>query len=606
MSGLSTSTFGSDKKPLKDLLSSISSGKIQLPDFQRGWVWDDERIKSLLASLSLSFPVGTIMLLETENAQVRFKPRAIEGAVLSGSQRPEYLILDGQQRLTALFQSIFSETVVETRDARNKMIKRWYYIDICRALDTNSDRDEAIISLPETRQVVNFRGEVIDDYSTPDKEYAAHRFPLSRVFDSSDWRTGYQEYWNYNSDKIKLFNTFERDVIKRFEQYQMPIITLYKDTPKEAVCQVFEKVNTGGVSLTVFELLTATFAVDDFDLREDWKQRENRLYKYSVLHGLKNDDFLQGIALLTTWERRNEALLHGIRVEDAPGISCKRRDILTLQVENYVQWAETLTEGFEKAARLLRSQKIFSAQDVPYRTQLVPLATVYAVLGKEADYDNVRGKLIRWYWCGVLGELYSSAVETRFAKDLPELLNWINDGSEPDTIQDANFIPNRLLTLKSRNSAAYKGLSALLLRDNALDFVTGEAIEEQMYADSKIDIHHIFPADWCDKHNIDRHRRDCIVNKTPLAARTNRSIGNNAPSVYIARIEREISNTRVDEILRSHVIEPKLLRTDQFETFFELRKQALLDRIERVMNKPIPRDMPADFEKPDEFEAELA
>jgi hypothetical protein len=363
-------------------------------------------------------------------------------------------------------------------------------------------------------------------------------------------------------------------------------------------------VNTGGVSLTVFELLTATFAADDFDLREDWAEREKRLRKYPVLYGLQNDDFLQGIALLTTLQRRRDSISAGTRIEDSPGISCKRKDILALQQEDYVQWAETLTQGFEKAARLLRSQKIFFARDVPYRTQIVPLAAVYAVLAQTSDKDSVRTKLIRWYWCGVLGELYSSAVETRFAKDLPEILQWMESDTEPTTIQDANFIPNRLLTLKSRNSAAYKGLSALLLRDNGLDFVTGEPVEEQMYADSKIDIHHIFPADWCDKHGIDRHRRDCVVNKTPLSARTNRSISNNAPSLYVTRIEREISPARMDEILRSHIIDPQLLRSDQFERFFELRKHALLERIEGAMGKSIPRDLPVDFETPEQFDAE--
>ncbi len=608
MTGLSTSTFGSDKKPLKDLLSDISAGKIQLPDFQRGWVWDDDHIKSLLASISLSFPVGTLMLLQTGNIQVRFKPRLIEGVKLHEPTVPEYLILDGQQRLTSLYQSIFSNEVVETRDARKKAIKRWYYIDIKRALDPSFDREEAIISLPETRQIKNFRGEIIEDYSSNEKEYQAHLFPLRFIFSDFEWRTGYQEHWNYDSSVMKQYNQFEQDVIKRFEQYQMPIITLIKETPKEAVCQVFEKVNTGGVSLTVFELLTATFAAEDFDLRRQWQDITQRFRSLPnplpVLNTVQSDDFLQGIALLTTYQRYKKYLASSESTENAPAVGCKRKDILGLQRQEFQDWQTALANGFEKAARLLKSQKVFSARDLPYRTQLVPLAAVYAILGDAAEKDHVRKKLIRWYWCGVLGELYSSAVETRFARDLPQLIDWINGGEEPNTVRDANFDPNRLLSLKTRNSAAYKGISALLLRDNALDFVTGEPVEEQVYADSLIDIHHIFPADWCDKHNVDIHHRDSIVNKTPLSGKTNRTISNNAPSVYIKRIETEIGSKRMDEILESHVIVPAYLRSDQFSQFFEARKEALLSRIERAIEKTIPRDMTQTEESPDQFAQE--
>jgi hypothetical protein len=98
------------------------------------------------------------------------------------------------------------------------------------------------------------------------------------------------------------------------------------------------------------------------------------------------------------------------------------------------------------------------------------------------------------------------------------------------------------------------------------------------------------------------HRRDCIVNKTPLSAKTNRSISNNAPSDYIRRIEGDVGSKRMDEILRSHLIDPTLLRTNDFEQFFERRKAALLERIEQAMGKTIPRDLPKDFETPDQFD----
>jgi hypothetical protein len=602
------STFESIVDFLESMLSDISSGKTQLPDFQRGWVWDDNNIKSLLASISLSFPVGTVMFLETGNDAVKFKPRLVEGVSLTNGKEPNNLILDGQQRLTSLYQALASGTVVETHDTRKKKIKRWYYIDMVKALDPNVDREDAIVSLPESKQIKNFRGKITSDYSTPQLEYESLLFPLQNVFNPSSWRNSFHKHWEYQADKIQLLDEFESEIIERFKKYQLPIIRLLKPTPKEAVCLVFEKVNTGGVSLTVFELLTANFAADNFDLREDWSKRDKALRHNKTnkaLAKLQSDDFLQAISLLVTYTKRQRALDSGTLQDKAPGVSCKRKDILNLTHIDYQEWADKVTKGFEKVASLMWTQKIFNARDVPYRTQLVPLATVYALLGDDAEKDHVRSKLVQWYWCGVFGELYGSAVESRFARDLVEIVDWINGGNEPSTVRDANFIPNRLYTLKTRNSAAYKGLSALLLRDGGHDFITGEPIDVNMYAEARVDIHHIFPKDWCIKHDIEVNRRDCIVNKTPLTYRTNRRIGKNAPSIYLSRVENDgMSSERMDEILQSHVINSDAIRNDEFETYFETRKQALLQRIELAMGKAVITDVADDYDSPDQFELE--
>lgn len=352
---------------------------------------------------------------------------------------------------------------------------------------------------------------------------------------------------------------------------------------------MFEKVNTGGVALTVFELLTATYASDDYNLRDDWTFRKKRLHKQNVLASLENTDYLQAVTLLATYAHKAH--------NPEAAISCKRKDMLRLTLDDYRRWAEPATEGFEKAAKLLYSQKIFAPRDLPYRTQLIPLAAMLALLGDRSENDGIRTKLIRWYWCGVFGELYGGAIETRFARDVPEVLNWIDGGSLPATIVDANFAPSRLLTLQTRNSAAYKGLYALLLRHGGLDFRSGTPIDVQMYFDEKIDIHHIFPQDWCNQHQVDQRKRDSIVNKTALSSKTNRMIGANAPSIYLSRLQRSagIDDPRMEQILRSHLIDPASLRADDFESFFRAREAALLSRIEEAMGKRIARDLPQEI-----------
>ena len=99
-------TFSTGEPNLSELLEQAATGKLQLPDFQRGWVWDDNHIRSLIASVSLSYPIGAVMLLEVGGEGVRFKPRALEGASVPPEVKPERLILDGQQRLTSLFLTL--------------------------------------------------------------------------------------------------------------------------------------------------------------------------------------------------------------------------------------------------------------------------------------------------------------------------------------------------------------------------------------------------------------------------------------------------------------------------------------------------------------------
>lgn len=587
------STFTSDKKSLTEILSGIRDGELQLPDFQRGWVWDDEHVRDLIESVSLAYPIGTVMLLETGGENVNFKPRPIDGAPSNGSS-PDHLILDGQQRLTSLYQALYSNSPAATKDSRKKPIARWYYIDMRLALRPDGDRNEAIVSLPEDRRIKNFRGEVQQDYASRELEHANYLFPLNCIFDSADWRRGFNTYWEHDAEKAKLFDDFEREVIDRFKKYQVPVIVVKKQTPKEAVCQVFEKVNTGGVSLTVFELLTATFAAENMNLREDWSERNNRIKKHGVLAGVQNTEFLQAVALLVTFQRQLEAKKRLVPENDVPGVSCKRKDILRLTTRDYETWADRVEQGYLDAARFLRRQRIYSSRDLPYNTQLTPLAAAFAWLGKAAEPDYIHDKLGQWYWCGVLGELYGSAVESRFARDLPDIVDWVlNSGDVPKTIQDASFVPARLSALRTRNSAAYKGIQVLLMRKGCLDFRKGHTIEEQLYFDDRLDLHHIFPKAWCDPNGIEPKRRDSIVNKTLISASTNRSIGGDPPSIYLKRLQTDIINKeRLDEILRSHAIEPIAMYQDDFIEFFKAREESLLKIIEDAMHKSIFREVP--------------
>src|SRR5580765_5919074 len=147
------STFQTNPIDLNRLLDECHRGTIQLPDFQRSWVWDEDRIKSLIASVSRAFPVGALMSLDT-GGPVNFKPRPVEGAPPEAKkQQPQSLLLDGQQRMTSLYQVTLRRKVVETVTPKNKKVKRWFYLDIRQALDANADREEAVVAVPEDRVI---------------------------------------------------------------------------------------------------------------------------------------------------------------------------------------------------------------------------------------------------------------------------------------------------------------------------------------------------------------------------------------------------------------------------------------------------------------------
>lgn len=586
-------SFDSTKRNLYEILKDVNSGKIQLPDFQRGWVWDDDRIKGVIASVAKSFPIGAVMLLETGNENIRFKTKPVEGVLGLNGTKPEMLILDGQQRITSLYQAIMTKRVVNTRNSKGYEIKRWYYIDMVKALDTDSDLEEAIFSINENKIITeNIGRDIILDLSTEENEFKNLMYPVSMVNNYDEWRTKFIEYWDYDRDKIKFWNEFEKKIIKGFNGYNLPVIVMKKENTKEAVCQVFEKVNTGGVSLTVFELLTASFASDGFDLKADWEDIKNKFKPYKILNKTSNTDIIQAITLYSTFNKRLAAITSGL-TENIPSVSAKRKEMLNLTLSEYLKYRDEIVEGFIKSSKILVENHIFNSRDLPYSTQLVPMAAILAKLGDKIDNVGNKNKLMRWFWCGVFGELYGSANETRYALDMIQVTDWIeNNAEEPKTIYDANFSPSRLNTLRTRNSAAYKGVYALMMDENTKDWLSATKIDFITYFSESIDIHHIFPVAWCEKNNIPRNDYDCIINKTPLSGRTNRIVRGDAPSKYLERLKKRagVSDSEFNDILRSHLVSPDYMYKDDFYGFFNNRKEQILQRIEKAIGKQIPRD----------------
>ena len=523
------------------------------------------------------------MFLEYGNESIHFKHKPIEGSDASSDTEPDELILDGQQRLTSLFNALYSKKPVHTRTDKGKEIDRYYYLNIEKALDPSADDEEVVISVPASRQITAEFGRKIEtDLSTRKDEFRLKMFPLNIILNSEEemgWQNEYYAYYNYDPAVIQQFTELFSKVLIPTFKYALPVILLDKETPKEAVCQVFENVNTGGVSLTVFELVTAIFAMDDFRLREDWDERKEKYFSDDLLNIVTATDFLTALTLLSTFKTGG-------------AVSCKKKDVLALKLDTFKEYADDLCKGFSIAGKLLQEERIFSGRDLPYSTQLIPLAAICTVLmeGNRIHTATIKNMVKQWYWCGVFGELYGSASETRFANDITQVIKWINgDGSLPKTVTDFFFNPIRLLGLQSRQSAAYKGIMALILKNHARDFISGADMDFYTYSNEKIDIHHIFPKDYCIGKHYDKAKWNSIVNKTPISASSNREIGGVAPSVYLGKLEKKgsVAPPDLNGYVETHWIDHTMLRNDDFDEFIIDRAKKLLSAIEAATGRVI-------------------
>ncbi len=608
-------TVRTDNINLSAWLEDVQRERIKLPEFQRSWTWDDYRIRGLIASLSQGYPIGAIMQLGYGNPSIRFKYRAIEGAPDTSDIEPENLILDGQQRLTSMYLSIYSSESVKTRDDKGKEIERFYYLSMEDCLNDAVDRIDAVIAVPRDRMLkTNFDRNTILDLSSSEKEYKLKMYPVNIILNHTlvgQWMLGYFNYYNQLNDEnerkkaLELYEAFSRRVLETIWSYNLPVIILDRETSREAVCKIFENVNTSGIVLTVFELLTATYATqyypsgtrESFNLRDDWERLKPEVTggngATDIFDGIDKTTFLTAVTLYTNYLKKQSGQIGFI--------SCKKRDVLNLDFNSYIANRNAVARGFSLAQRFLRYQFVFKKKDLPYEGQVVPLAVICALLGERYRDANIMPILTRWYWCGILGEMYGGASETRYANDVEDVMYAVSSGTTNQirTVNAAFFSATRLLPLQTRASAVFKGIMALLYKEGCRDFMMNEpqihlaldaSASSSYYTDPSLDIHHIFPQAYCEQHNIERRRYNSIINKTPLLMRTNRIIGGNAPSKYTKLILEKVPSLTLEMLKRnveSHFVDYDILIQDDFDSYFIDRAKNLLRLIEKAMGKPI-------------------
>jgi len=550
-------------RALKDLLAAIHNRSTALPDFQRDFVWEPGATQELIVSIANNYPAGSI--LRVRDAKRVFAAREFEGAPSLAGAKHTFLVLDGQQRLTSLYQAFYG--VGEHR----------YFLDLGKLKD-GADFEEAIFHERATTKWAKAR----EDFGNQARDLL---LPLSVLKGGAG---GFGQWGRKvarlleDKDRIALedaLDAIEERWIHAIDDYHFPVVTLSDKTEPDALCTIFETLNRTGVKLSVFELLTARFWPQSINLRDLW---EKALADQPVIEDFEVDPYyvLQGISLAC---------------RKAP--SCKRSDVLNLAPSDITEWWHKVVLGLATGLQILRDDcKVMLPKWVPYQTMLPPLAAVLARSDspKTAEAGAQREKLKRWFWCAVFGQAYESAPNSRAAKDVTELSVWFTTGAPPETVDAFRFDPRALRDVTPRQRSIYRGTINLILGGGARDFHTQAVITGKLMTDEGIDDHHLFPAAYLERRGVAPARvRDCVLNRTLIDRTTNQMISDRAPSNYLAEI-RNTAGFPFESVLSSHGLPPErdspLLR-DDFEAFLAWRQERLWKEIQRVTGVTAATDL---------------
>ena len=551
---------------LSYLLASIHNREIALPDFQRDFIWEPRATEELVESICSNYPAGSLLRIKNTK-DFFFRPRAIAGAPSLEGHAPSYLVLDGQQRLTSLYQALYG------------VGDHCYYVNMQVLID-DGDLEDAVFYLRRTAGDKQF--------GLIEKQAETLCLPLPVLIGENggahEWQRGFDEWMDAVLERRQetgdgraqlkqQLRAVRKQWLKNIEDYEFPMVTLAERTAAEAVCTIFETLNRTGVKLSVFDLLAARFWPEEVRLRDWWDQARA---DHPIIEDFGIDPYyvMQAVAILT-----------------APGApSCKRSAVLKMTADRLRKGWEPTVKGLVGALSILRDDcGVVLPQWLPYNTIVVPAAAALAttVDASGPEVGAIRAKFRRWFWCSVFGQAYESSPNSQSATDFTQLTGWFSGGAAPQTVQEFSFEVGSLRQTTPRQRAVYRGIIALILRNGSRDFHTYAPMTASMIQERQIDDHHVFPQKYLQEAqgNVAGTLRDCVLNKTLIDRETNVRIGKRAPSNYLAEIAAEISDDALHGLLESHLLpsgrESALLR-DDFLGFLGAREKLLGERIDEV------------------------
>lgn len=601
-----------DHISLNSLLNQLKEGRFVIPDFQRDFEWRPWDIRDLIRSIFLDYYIGSLLLWKgkSENFSMLSCEHVYgfggsKNAPYNDIGKPEYIVLDGQQRLTALYYALFSPSI----NLPGRASRAAYYVQVDRFMAEEYDQafNYDWISKKFAKILEN-----------EDLQFESHIFPLSKftegTYGLSNWLQHYETYWQKKLEVVLAANSSEEEieiarkvaedaadfgiVVKSLsDEYQISYIELDRDIGLDKVCDIFTQINSKGVQLDVFDLINALLKPKGVQLKSMWRKASDQLA--FVESDKMNVYVLQVMSILRQAYCSSKYLYFLLpgqtkSIRDANGI--RGEEVLISSTEQFESLWLNAVSALREAIRLLQHPQeygVISAKYIPYVSILPAFAAMNAHAGSLAAENRLAAmkKVRQWYWASVFLNRYSGSVESTAARDFLDMRRWIEDpNSEPGLIKEfkSRF---RLLDLRKevkRGSSVYNGIFNLLVIQGAKDWVSGKVPKH-----GDLDDHHIVPQSWGREH-LKGNEIQTILNRTPLSAETNRYvISDRLPNEYLPEWMKKNGASEVRTILESHFISPAafdiLLRkpftpTD-YDEFISERQRTFQDAIEDLLVK---------------------
>lgn len=577
-----------DKRKVVGLVEQAHEGKICLPNFQRDFVWTREEVADLVRSIVRRYFIGSLLLLRCDPALPPFAPVFLRGSKPEYQEpRPELLILDGQQRLSSLIYALTAPDL----SLKDSSQRRWFFVNL-----------DLLLEDPESDEIVFDRAKrELRGLDTRETQYEQHILPCTQLLRSQlfyEWRDGFEDWLRAaDPDQLDTYRKQWRDrwteAVTNFQNFEVPLVELprVEDSDSEAigrVCAIFEKLNSTGVELSVYDLLTARLYRSGIKLHDLWDEASAKHPILRAWSGGKADQYKFGVLVLRTL-----ALLRGL--------DPKPRILIDLSPDNFEADWRRAAAAIERALELITHVGpdgfgVFNGKWLPGFGLVPVLAALRAELETNKLGEEARADLRRWYWCNVFMERYSSAVESKSRKDYAEMTAHWFDGAPPpavlDEARDWIGAPGyRIRGSASYASAVYSGVFCLLALRGARDWRRREAIQLQELQD-----HHIFPQAYLKRHGLSRNAEiNTIANRTLISNETNGKISDKAPATYINDPEIFPSGTG-GALVAPHFMDPAILTlmnegtetltndkaVELYDRFVRAREQEIIAEIRRV------------------------
>jgi len=520
-----------DKRQLIGVVNQAASGKLCLPQFQRDFVWSREEVGDLIRSMLRGYFVGSLLILRCDPHRPPFAPVALRGATpLTVELHPDGLVLDGQQRLTSI---LYALTAPELGLKWSKQPRK-FFVDLDLAV-SDPDDDDIVVNL--TEREVKRAG-----LNEPVGQWRSHMLPCTALMRESDflaWRDGVDDWLHeHDAAEHQRFRDELRGawtaVVHRFQSFEVPVVELPQVDDDDAeeigrICAIFEKLNSTGVALSVYDLLTARLYRSKIDLHGLWNEAVESNARLADWSGGSADTNKFGVLVLRTL-----ALMR----DEEP----KPRNLINLAPKDFeVDWRRA-AKAIDRALELMEMVGpdgfgVFDRKWIPGFGLVPVLAALRARIENDRLGDGPRADLRRWYWSSVFLERYSSSVETKSRRDMVQLTErWANGGGAVEVFNDAQArigAPGySVRDSTSHASSVYSGLFCLLAINGARDWSAVEAISLQQLED-----HHVFPRHYLTTHGFNPGKEkgaiNSIVNRTLISDSTNRRISDRAPADYV-------------------------------------------------------------------------